>query len=107
MVRLVWRGPEDIEATGIMRSQGGHVLDHGTRLERKTDSADRWRPAGPDSTPGAEELRVKGNRVLVEGGKMIGPTSESIRYTPNRRLGYHGGLTTQECIAPVRSLLRS
>jgi hypothetical protein len=35
---------------------------------------------------------------------MIAPTSETIRYTANRRLGYHGGLTPQECIAPVAVL---
>jgi hypothetical protein len=26
---------------------------------------------------------------------------ESVRYTPNPRLGYHGGLTPQECLAPI------
>jgi hypothetical protein len=26
---------------------------------------------------------------------------ESVRYTANRRQGYHGGLTPQECLAPI------
>jgi len=29
------------------------------------------------------------------------PVTESVRYTPNRRQGYHGGLTPQECLAPI------
>ena len=87
----------------ILASDHGHVLDHGTRLDRKAESADRWRPVG-DSPAGADELLVKGNRVLAEGHQMIGPVSETIRYTANRRLGYHGGLTEQECIAPLAVL---
>jgi hypothetical protein len=57
-----------------------------------------------DSPAGADELLVKGNRVLTEGHQMIGPVSETVRYTANRRLGYHGGLTAQECIAPLAVL---
>jgi hypothetical protein len=52
----------------------------------------------------ADELLVKGPRVLAQGNQMIAPTSEMIRYTPNRRLGYHGGLTAQECIPPIAVL---
>jgi hypothetical protein len=88
----------------ILASDHGHVLDHGSRLERKTESADRWRPVAADSIAGPEELLIKGNRVLTEGHQMIGPTSETVRYTANRRLGYHGGLTEQECIAPIAVL---
>jgi hypothetical protein len=88
----------------ILASDHGHVLDHGSRLDRKTESADRWRPVNADSVAGVEELLIKGNRVLTEGHQMIGPTSETIRYTANRRLGYHGGLTEQECIAPLAVL---
>jgi hypothetical protein len=87
----------------ILASDHGHVLDHGTRLDRKAEGADRWRPVG-DSPAGADELLVKGNRVLTEGHQMIGPVSETVRYTANRRLGYHGGLTAQECIAPLAVL---
>lgn len=88
----------------ILASDHGHVLDHGSRLDRKTESADRWRPVNADSVAGVDELFIKGNRVLTEAHQMIGPTSETIRYTANRRLGYHGGLTEQECIAPLAVL---
>lgn len=88
----------------VLASDHGHVLDHGSKLSRKADTADRWRPATGDDTLAADELLVKGPRVLVEGGRLIAPLSENVRYTPNRRLGYHGGLTSQECVAPIAVL---
>ena len=88
----------------VLASDHGHVLDHGSILSRKTESADRWRTPGAETAIAVDELLVKGARVLVEGGQIVCPTSESIRYTVNRRLGYHGGLTAQECIAPLAVL---
>jgi len=85
----------------ILASDHGHVLDHGSTLIRKSDSADRWRPANGGAEISANEVLVKGARVLAEGGQMIALTSETARYTANRRLGYHGGLTPQECVAPL------
>ncbi len=88
----------------VLASDHGHVLDHGSKLSRKADSADRWRPATDDASLAADELLVKGARVLVEGSRLIAPFSETLRYTANRRLGYHGGLTSQECVAPIAVL---
>ena len=88
----------------VLASDHGHVLDHGSKLSRKADSADRWRPATGGDSLAADELLVKGARVLVEGGRLIAPFSETLRYTANRRLGYHGGLTSQECVAPIAVL---
>jgi hypothetical protein len=86
----------------VLASDHGHVLDHGSTLNRKADSADRWRVA--DGDPTGDELLVKGNRVLAGGGSIIAPVSERVRYTANRRLGYHGGVTAQECVAPLAVL---
>lgn len=88
----------------VLASDHGHVLDHGSTLVRKVNSADRWRPVSGETDPTDKELLVTGNRVLAEGERMIAPTSENLRYTPNRRNGYHGGLTPQECIAPIAVL---
>ena len=88
----------------VLASDHGHVLDHGSKLSRKADSADRWRPATGNDSLAEDELLVKGTRVLVEGGRLIAPFSETLRYTANRRLGYHGGLTSQECVAPIAVL---
>jgi hypothetical protein len=85
----------------ILASDHGHVLDHGTKLSRKVDSADRWRTGKDAEDLSTDELLVKGPRVLAEGGQMIAPISEKVRYTANRRLGYHGGLTAQECVVPL------
>src|SRR5262249_45106799 len=43
----------------VLASDHGHVLDHGSRLSRKADSADRWRPASPDASVATDELLVK------------------------------------------------
>jgi hypothetical protein len=85
----------------VLASDHGHVLDHGSKLSRKTDSADRWRTFHGETPIEADELVVKGSRVLVDGGQIVCPTSENVRYTANLRLGYHGGLTAQECVAPL------
>jgi hypothetical protein len=85
----------------VFLSDHGHVLDHGSTMNRKQDAADRWRPAVPDQSPSPDEVLVTGPRVLAEGQRFIAPLSESVRYTPNRRQGYHGGLTPQECLAPI------
>lgn len=87
----------------VLASDHGHVLDHGSKLNRRVDSSDRWRPVS-EAAPSTDELMVKGARVLVEGGRLVAPVSETIRYTANRRLGYHGGLTSQECVAPIAVL---
>jgi hypothetical protein len=88
----------------ILASDHGHVLDHGSKLSRKAECADRWRIADTETPIAGDELLAKGARVLVEGAQIICPTSETLRYTSNRRLGYHGGLTPQECIAPIAVL---
>lgn len=87
----------------VVASDHGHVLDHGSKLIRQTETADRWRP-GKGAAPGGDELVVQGSRVLAEGGTVIAPVSERTRYTANPRLGYHGGLTSQECVAPLAVL---
>jgi hypothetical protein len=56
---------------------------------------------GVDHPPSGDELVVVGRRVLADGQRFISPAIESLRYTPNRRQGYHGGLTPQECLAPI------
>jgi hypothetical protein len=85
----------------ILLSDHGHVLDHGSTLNRVPDAADRWRESGAGRMPSSEEVLVSGARVLTDGHSFISPATESVRYTANRRQGYHGGLTPQECLAPI------
>jgi hypothetical protein len=88
---------DDGGGVGIVRVVGG-AIEGSVNFQPRPD---RWRPVNADSVAGVQELLIKGHRVLAERHQMIGPTSETIRYTANRRLGYHGGLTEQECIAPL------
>ena len=85
----------------ILLSDHGHVLDHGSTLNRRQNASDRWRGASADQAPAGDERLVSGVRVLADGQRFISPIAESVRYTPSRRQGYHGGLTPQECLAPI------
>ena len=88
----------------VLASDHGHVLDHGSKLSRKIGEFRSLAGCGRRGPLSTDELLVKGPRVLADGGRLIALTSETLRYTPNRRLGYHGGLTSQECVAPVAVL---
>jgi hypothetical protein len=85
----------------ILLSDHGHVLDQGSTLSRRQNASDRWRSVDIGEPPSADEMEVTGHRVLADGQRIIAPIIESLRYTPNRRQGYHGGLTPQECLAPI------
>ena len=101
VLRALLSEARDAGRVVVLLSDHGHVLDHGSVMNRRQDASDRWRGAGVDQLPSAEELLVSGPRVLAEGQRFISPVTESVRYTPNRRQGYHGGLTPQECLAPI------
>ena len=101
VLRALLSEARDAGRVVILLSDHGHVLDQGSKLNRRPDASDRWRSVGVDQPPSGDELVVGGNRVLADGQRFISPAIESLRYTPNRRLGYHGGLTPQECLAPI------
>ena len=101
VLRALLSEARDAGRVVILLSDHGHVLDHGTTMNRRQDASDRWRSAGLDQLASPEELLVSGHRVPTEGQRFISPVTESVRYTPNRRQGYHGGLTPQECLAPI------
>jgi hypothetical protein len=101
VLRALLSEARDAGRVVVLLSDHGHVLDHGSTVNRRQDPSDRWRGAGVDQLPSAEELLVSGPRVLADGQRFISPVTESVRYTPNGRQGYHGGLTPQECLAPI------
>lgn len=101
VLRVLLSEARDAGRVVILLSDHGHVLDHGSTMNRRPDASDRWRAAGSDQSPSGDELLVSGARVLADGQRFISPVTESVRYTPNRRQGYHGGLTPQECLAPI------
>lgn len=84
----------------VLVSDHGHVLDCQTRA-RLCEGGERWRAAAGE--PAADELLVKGPRVLTEGHRLIAPWSERLRYSVMKN-GYHGGLTPQEMVVPIAVL---
>ena len=45
-------------------------------------------------------MLIQGQRVAVEGHRLIAPWSERVRYGMMKN-GYHGGLTPQEMVVPI------
>lgn len=101
VLRALLSEARDAGRVVILLSDHGHVLDHGSTLNRRQEASDRWRPVTTDQPPSGDEQLVEGPRVLADGQRFVSPAIESLRYTPNRRQGYHGGLTPQECLAPI------
>jgi hypothetical protein len=95
----------EAEATGrvvIVTSDHGHVLDRGATMRRQA-GGDRYR-ATDDASLASDEVRVEGARVLDGGGRIVALATERVRYSATKKLGYHGGLTPQECLIPVAVL---
>ncbi len=84
----------------VLTSDHGHVRELGSRVRPAKDGGERWHPtaAGP---AGAGEVEIAGPRVLTEGGRIVACADESLRYTPERKLGYHGGAAPQEALCPL------
>jgi len=81
----------------VLVSDHGHVLDCQTQA-RLYEGGERWRIASGE--PAADELLIQGERVGVEGHRLIAPWSERVRYGMMKN-GYHGGLTPQEMVVPI------
>ena len=81
----------------VLVADHGHVLDCQTQA-RPGEGGERWRTASGE--PAADELLIQGQRVAVEGHRLIAPWSERVRYGMMKN-GYHGGLTPQEMVVPI------
>jgi hypothetical protein len=94
----------EAEAAGrlvVLLSDHGHILDRQTECRNGTDGL-RWRR--PDGSVAKDELDVSSRRVVLpDGGRVIVPWSELLRYGPKKN-GYHGGATPQEMLIPVSIL---
>jgi hypothetical protein len=85
----------------ILLSDHGHILDRQTESRDATDGV-RWRR--PGGTMATEEILINSPRVVLpEGGRVIVPWSELLRYGPKKN-GYHGGATPQEMLIPISIL---
>ncbi len=85
----------------VLLSDHGHILDRQTESRDATDGL-RWRRPGGNVAKG--ELEVSSPRVVLpEGGRVVVPWSELLRYGPKKN-GYHGGATPQEMLIPISLL---
>lgn len=83
----------------VLASDHGHILEHGSTVKPHEGSGERWRPA--DSDPMEDEVRLEGPRVIADGSAIVVPATETIRYVPFEKRGYHGGATPQEVLCPL------
>ena len=81
----------------VLASDHGHVIERGTEL-RDTGGAERWRPA--TGAPADDEVLLQGPRVVAEGGRLLAPWSERVRFGMKKN-GYHGGAALQEVVLPL------
>ncbi|MBB4931689.1 hypothetical protein F4561_002509 [Lipingzhangella halophila] len=80
----------------VLTSDHGHVWDRGENQKTRKGESARYRTGAPEE----RELLVTGDRVLAEGGRIVVPWDERLRYT-SRKEGYHGGISTAEMVIPV------
>jgi hypothetical protein len=85
----------------LLLSDHGHILDRQTEGRDATDGL-RWR--WPGGSVAKDELEISSPRVILpDGGRVIVPWSELLRYGPKKN-GYHGGATPQEMLIPISIL---
>ena len=82
----------------VLVSDHGHVLERGTELRDIAEAAERWRPA--NGAPTDDEVLLRGPRVVAEGGCLLAPWSERVRFGMKKN-GYHGGASPQEVVLPL------
>ncbi|MDN4479713.1 BREX-2 system phosphatase PglZ [Demequina muriae] len=89
----------------VLTSDHGHVIERraGHVLEAGTVSSNRSRPGGLPPEVTAEEVRVRGPRVLLHDGDAVLAVDESLRYG-SLKAGYHGGAAPAEVVIPIHVL---
>ena len=81
----------------VLASDHGHVLERDTEF-RHVEGAERWRSA--TEAPADDEVLLQGPRVVAEGGRLLAPWSERVRFGMKKK-GYHGGASLQEVVLPL------
>jgi hypothetical protein len=82
----------------VLLSDHGHVLDRQTVCRQGTEGQ-RWRK--PDGELAEGEIEVRSPRVVLpDGGRVVVPWSERLRYG-SKCNGYHGGVSPQELLIPI------
>lgn len=81
----------------VLAADHGHVLHRGADQPTRAGAPSaRWRTG----EPGDGEITLTGPRVLENGGSVVVPWRDDIRYT-QKHAGYHGGASLAEMTVPV------
>lgn len=101
----ILQAAHNAERLVILTSDHGHILHHGTQYQ-SAKGGERWRVDDGSAKEG--ELQIAGDRVISADGKsVIVPWTEKLRYSSNKKNGYHGGITPQEMLVPIAVLAPS
>lgn len=83
--------------TVVLTSDHGHVLERVMELRGRAEG-ERWR--SDDGNPADDEVVLRGPRVVLGDGSIIGPWSDGVRYGTKKH-GYHGGASPGEVVIPL------
>jgi hypothetical protein len=89
----------------LLTSDHGHVVERGGSALALAGAEARWRTASSGPVDVGTEVLLRGSRVLSEGGEIIAPYVEDLRYA-GKQAGYHGGASAAEVVIPVIALTR-
>jgi hypothetical protein len=101
-LETILEAAEDSGRAVVLTADHGHLPEWAPELTSAKGAGERWRPA--DGEPAAGEVLMRGRRVIADGGALIVPWSETLRYQA-RKAGYHGGVSPQELLAPLTVLV--
>lgn len=83
----------------VITSDHGHIRERHTQVVKADGGGERWQPATRE--PRDDEVSVEGPRVALADGRVLLAATDTVRYTPEKKNGYHGGATPQEALCPI------
>jgi PglZ domain len=90
--------------TVILTADHGHVIERRQGIQRPHPDMSSSRSRAASIPPGAGEVLVTGNRVMLHDGTAVLAVDENLRYGPAKS-GYHGGASPAEVVVPVTVLV--
>ena len=101
-LRALLRLARDSGRVVILASDHGHVWHRPDGEYRPHEEGSRWRTN--DGTGAADEIVLRGSRVIGTDNSVIVPWSERVYYG-HQQNGYHGGASPQEMTCPLIVLM--
>lgn len=92
--------------TVVITSDHGHIVERRLGRQRSYPGGGPARHRAVQGEVQADEVLVRGPRVLMHGGQAVLAVSERLRYGP-LKAGYHGGAAPAEAVVPIVILVPS